>query len=158
GSVGVAGAAVVDPPRVVDGVGRLTVDVVLRDNHVAPAQPMVRVRYRYRFHARVVRVAIGVTELCRDGECGWHGRAFVKEPKLQASVTGGGYSRLVVVDANGHVARNRLEHPGRACVWSGVDARLATGQCDDPQRQRVRFEGAGVSPLNVRMTAVGGLW
>jgi hypothetical protein len=158
GSVGVARAAVVDPPRVADGVGRLTVDVFLRDNHVARGQALVRVRYRYRVQPRVVDAAIGVTELCRDGDCGWHGRAFVKEPKLQASVTGGGYSRLVVVDADGRVARNRIEHPGRACVWSGVDARRATAQCDDPQRERVRFEGPGVSALNVRMTAVGALW
>ena len=158
GSVGVARAAVVYPPRVVGGVGRLTVDVFLRDNHVAPGQALVRVRYRYGVHARVVRVAIGVTELCRDGDCGWDGRAFVKEPKLQASVTGGGYSRLVVMDADGHVARNRLEHAGRACVWSGVDARKATAQCDDPRRERVRFEGPGASAVNVRMTAVGALW
>ena len=103
----------------------MTIDVFLRDNHVAPGRPMVRVRYRYRVRPHVVRAAIVVTELCRDGRCGWQGRAYVKEPKLQASVTGGGYSRLVVLDAHGRVARNTLEHGGSA-VRLGGSRREAT--------------------------------
>jgi hypothetical protein len=158
GDVGVGSAFVVDGPRVVGGVGRLTIDVFLRDSHVTAKQPMVRVRYRYRVHPHVVRVSIGVTELCNAGRCGWQGRAFVKEPKLGAAVTGGGYSRLVVLAADGQVAHNVLEHRGSACVWEGVDARRQTGQCDDPQRETVRFEGPHVPALNVRMTAVGALW
>ncbi len=158
GDVGVGRAALVEAPRVVDGVGRMTIDVFLRDNHVAPGRPMVRVRYRYRIRPHVVRAAIVVTELCRDGRCGWQGRAYVKEPKLQASVTGGGYSRLVVLDAHGRAARNTLEHGGSPCVWAGVDARRQTGQCDDPERETVRFEGTQAPALNVRMTAVGALW
>jgi hypothetical protein len=158
GDVGVGSAFVVDRPRVVGGVGRMTIDVFLGDGHVTASQPMIRVRYRYRVHPRVVRASIGVTELCNAGRCGWQGRAFVKEPKLGAAVTGGGYSRLVVLAADGHVARNVLEHRGSACVWEGVDARRQTGQCDDPQRETVRFEGPHVAALNVRMTAVGALW
>jgi len=73
-------------------------------------------------------------------------------------VTGGGYSRLVVLDADGHVARNTLEHGGSPCAWTGVDARRQTGQCDDPERETVRFEGTEAPALNVRMTAVGALW
>jgi hypothetical protein len=158
GNVGVGRAAVVDSAHVVDGVGRMTIDVFLRDNHVASSTPMVRVRYRYRVYPHVVHAAIGVTELCRDGDCGWQGRAYIKEPKLQASVTGGGYARMVVLDADGRVARNVVEHRGSPCVWSGADARRQTGQCDDPQREVVRFEGPSVPALNVRMTAVGHLW
>ena len=158
GEVGVERADVLEPSRIVDGIGHLTVDVFLKDGHVHAAKPMIRVRYRYRIHPRSVRVAIGVTELCGDGRCGWRGRAFVKEPKFQASVTGGGYSRLVVLAAGGRVARNVLEHRGTECVWAGVDARHHTGQCDDPDREVVRFEGPGVPALNVRMTAVGALW
>jgi len=156
--VGVARATVIEAPAVVDGIGRLTVDVFLRDNHVKRAEPMVRVRYRYRVFPHAVRAAIGVTELCRDGRCGWRGRAFLKEPKLQASVTGGAYTRLAVLAADGRIARNVVEHPGSACTWQGVDAQRQTGQCDDPQRETVRFEGRGVRALNVRMTAVGTLW
>jgi hypothetical protein len=158
GDVGVARASVVEPPHVVDGAGRMTIDVFLKDGHTRATEAMVRVRYRYRVHPRVVRVAIGIAELCGDGRCGWHGRAFVKEPKLQASVTGGGYSRLVVLAADGSVARNVVERAGTACTWAGVDARRQTGQCDDPRRETVRFEGPGVPALSVRMKAVGALW
>jgi hypothetical protein len=158
GGVGVGGASVVEQPRVVDGVGRLTVDTFLRDNHVVSAQPMMRVRYRYRVDAHAVHVAIGVTELCANGDCGWQGRAFLKEPKLQASVTGGGYSRLVVLDADGAVASDGSDGRRSPCVWAGTDARRHTGQCDDPRRETVRFEGPEVTALNVRMTAVDGLW
>jgi len=158
GNVGVASASVVDEPRVDGDIGRMTIDVFLRDNHVLRRRPMLRVRYRYRIHPHVVRVAIGVTELCHRGRCGWQGRAFVKEPKLQASVTGGRYSRLVVLDGGGRVARNVIEDRGSRCVWAGVDARRQTGQCDDPRRAVVRFEGQDVRALNVRMTAVGAPW
>ena len=136
----------------------MTIDVFLRDNHVAPSQAMIRVRYRYRVRPHVVRAAIVVTELCARGRCGWQGRAYVKEPKLQASVTGGGYSRLVVLDADGLRARNTLERGGSPCLWAGVDARHQTGQCDDPERETVRFEGPRAPALNVSMTAVGALW
>jgi hypothetical protein len=158
GGVGVDHARVVSPPRVRHGVGRMTVDVFLRDNQVAPGHAMVRVRYRYRVLARVVHVAVNVTELCPHGRCGWGTSAFVKEPKLVANVNGGGYTRLVVLDANGRLARNVLEHSGTACTWTGVDPGSATRQCDDPLRETVRFEGPDVPALNVRMTAVGGLW
>lgn len=158
GGVGVTRARVVDPPRAVDGVGRLTIDVFLKDNHVAPSQPLVRVRYRYRVHPHVVRAAIDVTELCNDGRCGWKGRAFVKEPKLEGSINGGGYTTMVVLDDNGRIARNRLQDTGTPCVWRGTNPRVATRQCDDPRREVVRYEGPGVPALNIRMTNVGGLW
>jgi len=158
GSVGVDRARIVAEPRVVDGVGRMTIDVFLKDNHVSPAQPLVRVRYRYRVRPRVVRAAIDVTELCGDGRCGWKGRAFVKEPKLEASIDGGGYTQMVVLDANGEVARNAIEHTGAPCVWSGTDARTQTLQCDDDLRKTLRFEGPQVPALNVSMTTPDGLW
>ena len=158
GSVGVSRVRVAEPPRVVDGIGRMTIDVFLKDNHVAPSQPLVRVRYRYRVYPRVVRAAIDVTELCPDGRCGWRGRAFVKEPKLEGAINGGGYTRMVVLDDDGRVARNRFEHAGTRCIWTGTDPRIATRQCDDPRRETVRFEGPGVRALNVRMTNVGSLW
>ena len=53
-------ARVVDKPRLVHGVGRLTIDVFLKDNHVAPTQPLMRVRYRYRVFPRAVHTAIDV--------------------------------------------------------------------------------------------------
>lgn len=158
GEPGVVGARVVDPPHIQNEIGRLTVDVLLADNHVDPRRPIVRVRYRYRIDAHVVHVAITITELCAYGRCGWDGRAFVKEPKLVANINGGGYRRLVVLDADNRLAHNRIEHTGEACVWRGTDAHRQTGQCDDDARAIVRFEGPHVAALNVRMAAVGAPW
>jgi hypothetical protein len=130
GHVGVGRAAVVDPPGVVDGIGRLTIDVFLKDNHVKTARPMVRVRYRYRIHPHAVRAAIGVTELCGGGRCGWRGRAFVKEPKLQAAVTGAVVSHATCSSIRARLASGRGSTRGvkrdsvttpsaRSCVSKG---------------------------------------
>jgi hypothetical protein len=136
----------------------MTIDVLFKDNHIAPRDPLVRVRYRYRVMPTRVHAAVNVTEFCGAGRCGWEGRAFVKEPKLAARVNGGGYERITILDVRGHVARNRIEHTGEACTWRGTDARHQTLQCDDDARAVVRFEGRSVPALNVRMTAVGAQW
>jgi len=163
--IGVVRSRVVDEAAVDEGIGRLTVDVFLGDNAVSPRNPLVRVRYRYRVRADEVRVAITVTQLCREGRCGWGRRAFLKEPKLVAAVNGGGYTRQVVLDSRGRVASNRIERRGghRACIWAGTDPRRGTGQCDDDDRATARFDFGAARVcahrcLLVRMTAVGAPW
>ena len=62
------------------------IDVFLTDAATNP-QPIVRVRYRYRVYASVVKSWISIRELCGDGHCGRTDElAFVKEPKLVAHV------------------------------------------------------------------------
>jgi hypothetical protein len=133
--VGVYASRVTDGPAVVDDEGRLGVDVFLRDVD----GPLVRVHYEYRVLADVVNAAISVTELAR-------GSAYVKEPKLLAAVSGGGYTRMAALTADGALARSSLE-PNRDggwssydCTWMGVNAYQHSGQCDDRARERVRFD------------------
>jgi hypothetical protein len=165
GRIGVVRSRVVEEPSVDDGVGILAVDVFLGDNAVSRLRPLVRVRYRYRVLAASVHAAITITELCRAGRCGWGPRAFVKEPKLVGAVNGGGYTRQVVLDSGGRIARNRLEgyHGDLTCVWSGTHPRRRTGHCDDDDRTTARFDFGPTRPcagrcLELRMTAVGAPW
>ena len=87
-------------------------------------------------------------ELCPFGRCGW-GQAFLKEPKFVAAVTGGGYTRMSVLDGGGAVAADRLEENrdgswlSPACLWAGGSPRLHTAQCDDPARAAARFDFGG---------------
>ena len=146
--IGVVGTRVLAPPRILRGgrEGRLALETFLGDNHLAPGRALVRVRYRYRVLPRVVLARIDITELCGHGRCGQGGRAFVKEPKLLAAVVGGGYTRMAVLGRSGQIARNTLERnrdggwSSPACVWTGVNAREHTGQCDADDRLRVRFD------------------
>jgi hypothetical protein len=132
--VGVYATRVWEPPQVVDGEGRLGIDVYLRDTK----GPLLRVRYEYRVLTDVVKANVSVTELTQ--------LAYVKEPKLLAAVQAGGYTRMAVFDADGKVARNSLETNRDSgwksfeCLWMGVNAYLHSGQCDDPGRERVRFD------------------
>lgn len=151
--IGVVGARLVDPPTVAilpDGSaeGRVTIDVGFADNRMLDGSPMLVVRYRYAITRERVDAQLTVIELCPFGRCGW-GRAFLKEPKLVAAVTGGGYTRMSVLDAGGAVAANRLEgnHDGSwlspACLWAGGSPKLHTAQCDDPARAAARFDFGG---------------
>ena len=132
--VGVYAVRVWGPPTIVDDEGRLGIDVFLRDTK----GPLLRVRYRYRILAEVVKADISVTELTRS--------AYVKEPKLLAAVQAGGYTRMVVFDGNGNVAQSTLEQNRDSgwrsfdCMWMGVNAYEHSGQCDDHARERVRFD------------------
>ena len=140
---GVVRTTLVEPLyRDADGL-RLTVDVELSDAYTFP-KPLLHVRYRYRFASDVVESWIEVTPRCALGRCGrTRARAFVKEPKLVAHVTGGGYTRMATFDSEGALV----------CVYVGGGGRAGpiydTGQCDAPARERLRFDyGSATSGAN----------
>ena len=140
---GVVRTTLAEPPyRDADAL-RLTIDVELSDAYTFP-EPLLHVRYRYRFAADLVESWIAVTPTCPHGRCGrTRARAFVKEPKLVAHVTGGGYTRMATFDSAGELV----------CVYVGGGGPKGpiydTGQCDAPARERLRFDyGSATSGAN----------
>jgi hypothetical protein len=114
------------PRRVRDAV-EYRFDVFLHD----PVGPLARVRYRYRFTAAKVEVWIAVRTEPYDPI----GRVpFVKEPKLVATLRGGGYRRMSVIGADGEFEKGvMLGAPEGTPV-------LRTGHAADPNRVRVRYD------------------
>lgn len=141
GGFGVSGAEVVEGPSVdASGVGALSVDVFFTDGWTKDA-PLMRVRYRYRFHADVVKMWAAATAHCDHGNCGdgAPGPAYIKEPKFVAGITGGAYKRMMVLNDQSQVAQNSASGTGY-CVWRGTDPTKSTGQCDADRRTRARFD------------------
>lgn len=156
GGFGVAGSRVLRRPRAGDLVPELTVEVDLTDAYTQP-RPLVRVRYRYRLEPEALVSWVAVTTLCPAGRCGRTPlRAFVKEPKLVASVTGGATAETVTYDAAGRpVCRYAGGGPPAGPV-------LETGQCSANERLRVRWEDAGSCStrvcLEVELRDAAGPW
>ena len=131
---GIVHTSLEEPPYHDGEAVRLTVDVEFSDAFTFP-RPLLNVRYRYRFAADLVESWIEVTSRCPGGRCGrTRARAFVKEPKLVAHVTGGGYTRMATYDSDGALV----------CVYVGGGGRTGpiydTGQCGVPARERLRFD------------------
>lgn len=116
-----------DGPRRVQDTVEYRFDVFLRD----PVAPLARVRYRYRFTATKVEVWVAVrTEPYDPG-----GRVpLVKEPKLVATLRGGGYRRMSVIGADGEFEKGVL-----VGAPEGTPV-LRTGHAADANRVRVRFD------------------
>ena len=141
GGFGVSGAEIVEGPSVdASGVGVLGVDVLFTDGWTEGA-PLMRVRYRYRFHRDVVKLWAAASQHCDKGNCGQGapGPAFIKEPKFVAGLTGGAYKRMLVLNQESKVAQNGAAGSG-FCAWRGTDPTKSTGQCDADGRARVRFD------------------
>ena len=128
---GVARARVVRRPRAGDDVPLLVTDVFLADRYTYP-DPLMRVRYAYALRPDRVDARITVTSLCDLGRCGrtWR-RAFVKEPKVVASVTGGRATRTATLDDAGALV---CQYAGSGPPEGPV---LRTGQCAADRRSRV---------------------
>jgi hypothetical protein len=160
---GVARARVVRRPRAADGVPVLVTDVFLADRFTYP-EPLLRVRYAYAVRPERLDARITVTSLCDLGRCGrTRLRAFVKEPKIVASLTGGRASRTATFDDAGRLV----------CQYAGAGPPegpvLRTGQCAAYRRMRVRFDlgspGTGAEGgcdladcLEVEVRGDDGLW
>ncbi len=163
GGFGVVGSRVLVRPRAGDPTPRLVVDVLLADAYTAP-RPLVRVRYAYTVRASQLVARITVTQLCPRGRCGrTRATAFVKEPKLVAHVTGGGFTRMLTLDTSGRGVCQDV----RAGPESGPI--LETGQCGADGRARMRFDfGSATSGvdggcdaracLDVGMRSATGAW
>lgn len=134
GGFGVVRSFVSEPVVVEGDAATFAVDVLFSDRFTFP-RPLLRARYRYRFEASVVKSWVEVTPLCNRGRCGRSRmRAFVKEPKLVAGVTGGSYSRASVWGEAGDLQCIYLgQGPPRGPI-------LRTGQCAAGSRTRVRFD------------------
>ena len=134
GRFGVVGSQLVEPPRADGDAVEFRVDVLFADAYTFPA-PLLRASYTYRFEATVVRSRVELFPLCPRGSCGRTAAlAFVKEPKLVAHVTGGGFTRMATFAEDGSLA----------CIYLGgsppTGPILDTGQCDAPARARLRFD------------------
>jgi hypothetical protein len=140
GGFGVTGASVIEGPHVTDdGVGVLGVEVRFADGWTGPESPIMRVRYRYRVHAQVVKMGAAASQHCPDGLCGDAPPAYLKEPKFVAAVNGGGYSRVAVLNHEGALATNSVSSTPY-CAWMGTNPVISTGQCDAGFRTRARFD------------------
>lgn len=149
GGFGVSGAQVIEGPSVdAQGAGVLGVDVFFTDGWTQ-GTPLLRVRYRYRFHHDVVKVWASVTQHCDQGNCGSDapGPAFIKEPKFVAGLTGGAYQRMSILNDESQVAQNSQSGTGY-CVWRGTDPTKSTGQCDADRRARARFDFRDALPAS----------
>ena len=160
---GVVGSRVVQPPDARAAVPVLALDVLLSDGFTWP-RPLVRLRYRYELHPSALRSRITVTQLCARGRCGTTSAlAFVKEPKLVAHVTGGGFTRMATFDGEGKLV----------CVYTGAGPPagpiLETGQCGADGRERLRFDHGTASSgadgrcderscLDILMRSEDGAW
>ncbi len=141
GGFGVAGAKVIDGPRLeADGTGALAIDVDFTDAWTQ-GSPLLTVRYVYRVEKSVVKMYAMVVERCADGACGSGapGEAFLGEPKFVAAVNGGGYRRLAMFNTANEIATNSVSSNG-SCVWTGANPTKSTGQCDGDHRVRGRFD------------------
>jgi hypothetical protein len=137
---GVVGAQVVAGPTVTAaGVGVLAIDVFFTDGWTGSNNPLMRVRYRYRVKADVVKMWAVATQHCPNGICGDAPPAFIKEPKFVAAVNGGGYSRVSVLNHQGALASNSVSGTPY-CAWMGTNPVASTGQCDANYRTRARFD------------------
>jgi hypothetical protein len=146
------------PPSVSGNVGQFSMDVVLGDAY----SDLVTVRYTYRISSNVVKQWVRITTLCDQGTCdaaAAGGNAFVKEPKITVGVNPPnpdtiGFGQINIFNDTGHTGttldrHNRWEnqcsespnYPGDnfLCEWGGQNPVGSTGQCNDPQRRRVRF-------------------
>lgn len=153
---GVVASRVLQRPEGGAPVAELTLQVDLADAFTTP-RPLMRVEYRYRLEADSLTSWVSVTQLCPAGRCGRTALlAFVKEPKLAASVTGGSTAATVVYDSAGRPV----------CRWDGGGPPsgpiLRTGQCGADDRLRVRWEdanGCGTRPcLEVELRDAAGPW
>ena len=88
-------------------------------------KPLLRVRYRYRVSADVVRLAVAVTTFPAPG-------VFVKEPKLVATLRGGGFRRMAVFGSA--FQKGILEG-----APEGTRV-LSTDHAANPARRRVRWD------------------
>lgn len=140
GGLGVVRAEVIDGPLVTaDGVGVLGIDVYFADGWTGTDDPLMRVRYRYRVQAEVVKMWAVATQHCPNGQCGGAEPAFLKEPKFVAAVNGGGYRRVAVLNHEGKLASNGVSGTPY-CAWRGTNPVASTGQCDANYRTRARFD------------------
>jgi hypothetical protein len=97
-------------------------DVALTDGR---ADPLMRVRYQYRFKRRRVTMVVAVTTYPAP-------KVFVKEPKLVATLRGGGYRRMAIFGSD--FQKGVLEG-----APEGTPV-LSTGHAADPTRRRVRWD------------------
>lgn len=150
---GVSAARIVRTPRNDDDPPTLVLDVFLSDGATFP-RPLMRVRYRYALRADALTAWISATQLCPHGRCGRTRQiAFVKEPKLVAHATGGGFTRMATFDDRGRLV----------CVYTGGGRPrgpiLETGQCAADVRTRLRLDRDGSCPcLDVTMRSPAGPW
>jgi hypothetical protein len=129
---GVSGARVVRRPSRDEAVARLVLDVDLSDRFTYP-RPIARVRYAYEIRRAEVAARITVTALCHHGRCGRTPLvAFVKEPKVVASVRGV-YRAAIFDDEGRFVCQYRNPGPPSGPL-------LDTGQCAADRRAVVRFD------------------
>lgn len=154
GGFGVAGSRVVNRPSAADG--RLVLDVLLSDRFTYP-RPLVRVRYAYRLRPERLETRVTVTSLCDHGRCGrTRLRAFVKEPKVVASLRGPVFRTATFDDGGRMVCRYRGSGPAAGPL-------LSSGQCGADRRARVRFEDPRgdcdrSACLEVEARGASGLW
>lgn len=136
---GVVRSFVSEPLVVEEDAVTFAIDVLFSDMFTFP-RPLLRARYRYRFEPSVAKSWIEVTPLCNRGRCGRiRARAFVKEPKLVAGATGGGYARATIFGEAGDLQCIYLGNgPPRGPI-------LRTGQCAAGSRTRVRFDFGSAS-------------
>jgi hypothetical protein len=135
---GVLRSRVLEEPRTEGSSLSLAVEVLYADAFTAPSQPLMRVRYRFRFLPSAVNVWVVATQLCPDGSCGrGTRRAFLKEPKVVAYLGTGAplpYTRLATFDDLGRLVCISLA--GGPAAGPILD----TGQCAAPGRTRLRFD------------------
>jgi hypothetical protein len=134
GGFGVVRSFVSEPVIVDTDAVTFAIDVLFSDMFTYP-RPLLQVRYRYRVEPSVVKSWIDVTPLCNRGRCGrTRALAFVKEPKLVAHVTGGGYTRASIFGEAGDL---QCIYPGDGPSSGPI---LRTGQCGADSRTRVHFD------------------
>jgi hypothetical protein len=131
GGFGVVATQVLQGPYVFDNVGYFDIDVYFGDVVRPAGNPLLRVRYRWRFFESVIKMWAQVSSYCSGGcyDPGLH-YAFIKEPKFVANVarTPGqafpGYTRTVVYDRNNNLCAQFLgSHPTAATGHAACDTR-----------------------------------
>jgi len=126
GGFGVARSAVPRGPAIgTDGAGELEVRVEFRDGWT---DPIMAATYTYRFEEAAVTCSIRVEQLWPGDRAG---QAFVKEPKIVASVTVP-EGAVEVLGHDGSILQT-IELAALPDPWDG------TAQIGDPARWAVRF-------------------
>ncbi|HZN77791.1 MAG TPA: hypothetical protein VFC00_39760 [Micromonosporaceae bacterium] len=150
GGLGVSHTQILQGPYTSGGVGYFDIDVFFVDQTRSAGNPLLRVRYRWRFFDSVVKMWAQVSIYCPGG-CPDpnQGYALVKEPKFVANVarTPGhdfpGYTRTAVF--------NRTS-TNPCTIFMGSSPTKATGQTPSlacAERARFRFDfGDGSSGGN----------